>query len=217
MANNTVNPNKEPTKSSLASRKYRNSPKGRAYRERTKQHYAKYNKERRDNLIAAGLCAYCGKCPPRPRYRSCQRCSDTVTAATKVSRARAVADGRCPNCGKNPVLPAMQGKSWSFCESCYFKKTSIDCLKTAKHAELIGEKLRQQNYRCAYTGEEIILGLNDSLDHILPIVHFPELRSDPTNVEWVTRKVNCMKWDSTRDEFIATAYAVVKHYESQLT
>jgi 5-methylcytosine-specific restriction endonuclease McrA len=109
----------------------------------------------------------------------------------------------------------MKGKDWSFCEPCYFKKTSTDCLKTAKHAEVIGQKLKDQNYRCAYTGEEIILGLNDSLDHILPISKFPELRSDPANVEWVTRKVNCMKWDSTRDEFIATAYAVVRHYESQ--
>jgi len=90
-------------------------------------------------------------------------------------------------------------------------------LKTAKHAEAISAKLKAQNYRCAYTGELIVLGVNDSLDHILPTSKFPKLRSDPTNVEWVTRKVNCMKWDSTREEFIATAYAVVKHHQSQLT
>lgn len=110
----------------------------------------------------------------------------------------------------------MKDRCDSFCERCYFKKTSTDCLKTARHAELLGQKLKTQKYRCAYTGEKIVLGLNDSLDHILPISKFPELRHDPENTEWVTRKVNCMKWDSTRDEFIATAYAVVRYYESQL-
>jgi len=105
----------------------------------------------------------------------------------------------------------MKDRCDSFCEPYYFKKTSIDCLKTAKHAELISEKLKAQNYRCAYTGEPIELGVNDSLDHILPTSRFPELRTDPANVEWVTRKVNCMKWDSTRKEFLETALAVVRY------
>jgi len=120
-------------------------------------------------------------------------------------------EGLCNRCGKRPCLSSMKDRCDSFCEPCYFKKTSIDCLKTAKHAELISEKLKAQNYRCAYTGEPIELGVNDSLDHILPTSRFPELRTDPANVEWVTRKVNCMKWDSTRKEFLETALAVVRY------
>lgn len=156
----------------------------------------------------------CSK-PARPGKINCEPCGDRSVTNGKFRKETWAKNGICTNCGKNPSLPAMIGKRYPFCERCYFKKTSIDCLKTAKHAGLIGQKLRDQNYRCAYTGEKIILGLNDSLDHILPISKFPELRSDPANVEWVTRKVNCMKWDSTREEFIATAYAVVRHYESQ--
>jgi 5-methylcytosine-specific restriction endonuclease McrA len=110
----------------------------------------------------------------------------------------------------------MKNRCDSLCEPCYFRKTSTDCLRTAKHGELIGEKLKSQNYRCAYTGELIVLGVNDSLDHILPISRFPELRHDPANTEWVTRKVNCMKWDSTREEFLETARLVVNHADSLL-
>lgn len=198
-----------------AARKFRAAGKQREYRRKTAAQHRARNLFCRQRFIDAGLCAYCGKCPPSPSRRSCQECREIVNKNNRAKIDRKVAQGLCPNCGTNPVLPAMRGKRWSFCERCYFKKTSTDCLKTAKHADLIGQKLKDQNYRCAYTSEEIILGLNDSLDHILPISKFPELRNDPTNVEWVTRKVNCMKWDSTREEFIATAYAIVRHYESQ--
>lgn len=213
MADSIVNEKQQRARE--AQRRYRESGKWREYRQKNKARHCRHNLNRRNRLIAANLCAYCGKVPPRPKYRSCEACSKIVTAATKAWREKCVSNGICPVCGKNPVLPSMKGKNWSFCERCYFKKTSTDCLKTAKHAELIGQKLKDQNYRCAYTGEKIILGLNDSLDHILPISRYPELRSDPFNVEWVTRKVNCMKWDSTRDEFIATTYAVVKHFENR--
>jgi 5-methylcytosine-specific restriction endonuclease McrA len=91
------------------------------------------------------------------------------------------------------------------------KKTSIDCLKGAQHVDVLWDKLKAQNYRCAYTGEMIVLGVNDSLDHIMPISRFPHLRSDPNNVEWVTRRVNCLKWDSTPEEFLKTARLVVEY------
>lgn len=188
-----------------AAKRYRQTPKG-------KVAYARAMFKRYYRLKSQGLCVLCST-PAREGLVHCKRCSERNKRITKEYRTDCVARGLCPNCAKNPVLPAMKGKDWSFCESCYFRKTSIDCLKTAKHAEAICQKLRDQNYRCAYTGEQIILGLNDSLDHVLPISRFPELRHDPANTEWVTRKVNCMKWDSTREEFIATAYAVVHHYE----
>lgn len=187
--------------------RYRQSPKGRASR-------ARIAASRYRRLKEQGLCVRCSE-PSQPEKIYCPICAVKDRQNTKKYRADCVARSVCPNCGTRPVLPAMIGKDWSFCERCYFKKTSTDCLRTAKYAEIIGQKLKDQNYRCAYTGEEIILGLNDSLDHILPTSKFPELRNDPANVEWVTRKVNCMKWDSTRDEFIATAYAVIRHYESQ--
>ncbi len=198
------------SKNREAVRRYQKTAKGKAANSRAmlKRYY---------HLKAQGLCANCGKIPPRVGSVHCDSCATKQKNGTTKWRQEMRDAGLCNRCGKRPCLPSMKDRCDSFCEPCYFKKTSIDCLKTAKHAELIGEKLRAQCYRCAHTGELIVLGLNDSLDHILPTSKFPELRSDPANVEWVTRKVNCMKWDSTRDEFIATAYAVVRHHQFQLT
>lgn len=198
-----------------AERRYEKSAKGKARREATKDDRARASLERYRRLVAAGLCSRCGKTPRRINLVYCEPCGKRDAARVKARRDKNVANGVCTACGKHQSLPSMTGKKYSLCERCYFKKTSTDCLKTAKYAEALGQKLHDQNYRCAYTGELIVLGLNDSLDHVLPISKFPKLRSDPTNVEWVTRKVNCMKWDSTREEFIATAYAVIRHYESQ--
>ena len=47
----------------------------------------------------------------------------------------------------------------------------------------------------------MILGTNATLDHILPASRYPDLRSDPSNVEWVADWVNSMKQDATPDEF----------------
>lgn len=189
-----------------AYRRYKQSSKGRTVQRRQ-------NKQRYHRLRAQGLCALCGKVPVSS-FVHCANCKAKILAGTTAWKQRMRDTGMCNRCGKMPCLETMKDRCDSFCERCYFKKTSTDCLKTAAHAEMLGQKLKAQNYRCAYTGEEIILGLNDSLDHILPISKYPELRHDPENTEWVTRKVNCMKWDSTRDEFIATAYAVVRYYES---
>lgn len=169
------------------------------------------NLRRYYDLKSKNLCALCGKVPPRPDFVYCEPCGKKVRECGYRRKKELAEAGICNACGKNPCLKPLVGKRDCFCERCYFKKTSTDCLKTAKHAELIGEKLKAQNYRCAYTGELIVLGVNDSLDHILPISRFPELRSDPSNVEWVTRKINCMKWDSTQEEFLETARLVVSH------
>ena len=53
----------------------------------------------------------------------------------------------------------------------------------------------------------LILGKNDSLDHIYPAERFPEKRTDPTNVEWATREVNETKRERTPDEFMALLMA----------
>jgi hypothetical protein len=187
-------------------RRYRKTAKGKAANARAML-------KRYHGLKAQGLCANCGQRSPKSGVH-CEECKSKIQRGTTAWKQRMRESGLCNRCGKLPCLPSMKDRCDSFCKPCYFKKTSIDCLKTARHAEVIGEKLKAQNYRCAYTGELIELGINDSLDHILPISRFPELRSDPANVEWVTRKVNCMKWDSTREEFLETARLVANHARS---
>lgn len=184
--------------------RYRKTPKGIAARSRA-------NYTRRQKMIAEGICTYCQKKPPESGYRACRPCLDNVAQRTRKRRDRLIQELKCIRRGKRRCLPAMEGRTESFCETCYFRNAAGNRMGNVKAWDVIRNKFYAQESRCAYTGEAITLGLNDSLDHVLPVSRYPELRGDPNNVVWVTRKVNCMKWDSTRDEFLATALAVVRY------
>jgi CRISPR/Cas system Type II protein with McrA/HNH and RuvC-like nuclease domain len=62
--------------------------------------------------------------------------------------------------------------------------------------------LEDQNYRCPYTGILLKPGDNMSLDHILPTSRFPDLAGSIDNVEWVLDRVNLMKGNLTKEEFL---------------
>ena len=47
---------------------------------------------------AAGLCARCGACPPRPGLRTCERCAAYQAGRAAALRARRAAAGRCVDC-----------------------------------------------------------------------------------------------------------------------
>ena len=47
----------------------------------------------------AGLCPRCGKHPPRPDRKTCQRCADDQRNRAATLRARRIARGLCVTCG----------------------------------------------------------------------------------------------------------------------
>jgi 5-methylcytosine-specific restriction endonuclease McrA len=98
---------------------------------------------------------------------------------------------------------------------CYFKKTAKERLGTRREWAGLRDKLAEQDYRCVYTGMPLVLGVNDSLDHIKPAQHYPELRHDPSNVEWVTREINMMKRDRTPEEFLSLLHCIISYRESR--
>jgi hypothetical protein len=65
----------------------------------------------------------------------------------------------------------------------------------------------QQQGRCAYTGIELIPGLTASLDHIIPTSRGGT--HDESNLQWVTKQINCMKTDMTHDEFLAMCQLIL--------
>jgi 5-methylcytosine-specific restriction endonuclease McrA len=56
-------------------------------------------------------------------------------------------------------------------------------LGSSKYWSRLRDKLVSQGYRCVYTGELLVLGVNDSLDHIYPASRFPERAKDPNNLK----------------------------------
>ena len=121
----------------------------------------------------------------------------------------------CVQCGNNEPLPSLKNnEKYRLCETCYLKKMSRQSLGTDRHWATLREKLATQQYCCAYTGEALVLGVNDSLDHILPMHHFPDSARTPANVEWVTREINEMKRNRTPEQFLTLIHRILRYRES---
>jgi hypothetical protein len=158
------------------------------------------------------ICKNCGDPPELERGR-CATCLQNATEQAWRVRQRRKESGVCVRCGRHEVLPGLEAKAERLCEPCYLKKVCRFNFGTSLHWQRLAEKLVVQQGRCAYTGESLILGVNDSLDHIKPISRFPELRGDPENTEWVCRSVNEMKRDRTPEEFLCLIRQILAHRE----
>ncbi len=66
--------------------------------------------------------------------------------------------------------------------------------------------LEKQTWRCIYSGEELVPGVNASLDHRVPLSR--EGTRTLENVQWVSLKINRMKADLLEEEFIAACCSV---------
>jgi hypothetical protein len=148
-----------------------------------------------------GLCFACGIVPVTDKAM-CESCAEKDITRHRQMRKRRNVQGVCAECGLPSLPPFTRNEGYCLCEVCYLQKVSRIRLRTRKHWTVLRQKLIEQEYRCAYTGELLILGVNDSLEHICPAQRYPELARDPMNTEWVTREVNEMKRDRTPDEFL---------------
>lgn len=151
-----------------------------------------------------GHTTYCRPCEKEvrsdPRYRS-------VAAARNVLiyRTRKLS-GVCTSCGSERLI------GWQLCEKHHYVAIARDRMgiPTVAAGERLRIKLIEQDYKCPYTGTQLIPGKNMELDHILPVSRFPDLRADFDNVEWILADVNHAKSSQTKDEFLALCRSVVR-------
>ncbi len=114
-----------------------------------------------------------------------------------VLRKRHIQSGLCGNCTEK-----LMENSKTVCIKHYFAGVAGKIGLKTKDWEKLKHILESQNHICPYTGKKLTPGVNASVDHILPSSRFPELKSDLSNIEWVDLKVNEVKSDFTRAEFI---------------
>lgn len=162
---------------------------------------------------AKGMCAQCGHNSVSKEKRTCNNCLDNLRENTKIRAHKLNQLGVCVRCGQFPQLLGVTrcGNSHTTCQTCYLKHISQSNLGARKYATLLLEKLEAQNHKCPYTGQELILGNNAWIDHIMPRSRFPELAKDIDNVEWVTETVNRMKQDRTPEEFLKLIRIIYDH------
>ncbi len=70
------------------------------------------------------------------------------------------------------------------------------------------ESFDKQGGRCIYTGVNLIMGDNATLDHKVPKSRGGS--DSIENIQWVTRTINQMKTDMTHEEFVQMCLTVTK-------
>lgn len=150
----------------------------------------------------------------------CESCAKDAREYTRKRSASLVKQGLCASCGQKPHM-LVYGESrpdvmMRQCQTCYLKLASCNRFGSIKHWKVLLVILEDQGYRCSYTGEQLVLGVNDSIDHILPRSRYPDLTLDPSNIQWVTRVVNTMKLNLLDHEFLAVIEKVAKHLGDDL-
>ena len=115
--------------------------------------------------------------------------------------------GLCCSCKEKRL-----DNSIRYCEKHYLCGKSKDHFKTTKLWKELRDLLLSQDTKCALTGTPITLGLNDSLDHIIPTSNTGDKYSkDFSNLRWVTRQVNTVKNNLTDSELIDLLEQIKSH------
>ena len=130
--------------------------------------------------------------------RDCRGPSDgktrCLTCVRKIKR-NLRAKGKCGSCG------GCKDTSSSLCKRCILKNIAKKSLgDSSRHEELL-QLLHNQNYQCPITGLHIELGINASVDHIIPRNRGGNHSVE--NLRWVHVVFNRMKSDFLDSEFVA--------------
>ena len=179
-------------------------------------------RERKSARHQNGRCAL-GSCSKDrlPDQRLCESCSSAAREYTRQRSESLVEQGLCASCGQEPHMliygdsrPDVMVRK---CKTCYLKLASCVRFGSIKYWESLLVVLEAQKYRCAYTGEQLVLGVNDSIDHVLPRSRYPDLTLDMSNIQWTTRIINTMKLNLLDCEFLAVIEKVAKHLGDKLS
>lgn len=157
---------------------YRNRTKKEGFELRCKDCAKRQNKKYRDK-----------------KYR--QQSQEEINIKQRKNRRERLKNGLCEFC-KNKRLE----HSNNHCEKHYLQNLSKQHLGTTKYWRELKDLLISQSYKCKYSGEELILGLNASIDHIKPLSKYPDEYRELENLQWVIKEINVMKKNFTEEEFL---------------
>jgi len=159
----------------------------------TAKRNAKYKSE--------GLCRNCGR-EPDDGKAFCSICINNQKIASNKKREQRRLNNLCLRCGQN--IPLNNSVD---CETCVFKNAARTNLKdNNRHQEL--KELFVKQKTCPYTGLDLILRENASVDHKMPISKGGSNETD--NLQWVHIWANTAKSDCSESEFLEFIRMVAK-------
>ncbi len=145
---------------------------------------------------------YNNKTTPSGLNCYCKQCSNTYKKNRQI-------EGKCKAC-REPKL-----ENSCYCEKHYFMRMASNELGDSKQWEYLRDLWLKQDKKCVYTGEELIIGKNMSLDHIIPKSRDKSLKNSIENVQWVTWLVNRIKYSLNHEEFVTLCHNVSSRFKSK--
>jgi 5-methylcytosine-specific restriction endonuclease McrA len=167
---------------------------------------ARQNKVYQAQQMAKGNCVTCWKPNPRKGLRECGPCAARSTKRAKARDERYKKEGCCRTCGQtegllfSTVTNFTHEQSRITCPDCWYRRIANSHGMSTKDWPVLRDLLVAQNRRCAYSRDVLVLGQNMSLDHKTPTSRGGG--NEPSNLQWVTWRVNLMKSDMTHEEFL---------------
>lgn len=135
----------------------------------------------------------------------CDRCRARRRAQNRKAYHERVGRGQCVYCRKASEIGI-------FCMTHWFKNVGVPHgLGNKKGIQLLSTVWKEQEGRCAVTGEILVPGNNASLDHLVPKAHGGT--NERHNLQWVLLTVNHMKWDLDYADFIEMCRRVVREQD----
>ena len=98
------------------------------------------------------------------------------------------------------------------CRRCWFRFKAGEHLGDTSQGLELEQLLIRQDFKCAYTGELLELGVNASIEHIQPGSRYPHLINNLGNIAWVCKEINYMKRNNTLLEFIDKCRIVLERF-----
>lgn len=167
------------------------------------------SKKRRTGAAESGMCPECGTRPPADGSKRCEQCRVRARRNSqkpsskeyhKNRRARLISEGTCIHCAKN------KNNGTQLCDDCNIGSIATHAGRRDCFVEL-KQKLTDQKFVCPISGVRLTVGVNASLDHIVPRARGGSDELD--NLQWVDKMTNNMKLDRTTEEFIAHCRLIV--------
>jgi hypothetical protein len=171
-----------------------------------------YLKTKKENRIWSSLCQSCGKPYGQPKRSKwvCEECKCSnrqKQADLKVIRIEA---GLCYKCGKD------KDTNNDRCTICYLKDISHTQFKQRKRYTDLLELFEKQKGVCPYTGRQLTIGVNASVDHIVPKSRGGS--NDISNLQWLYNgdfDVNWIKGMLLEGEFFGAIIEIYGHLEER--
>lgn len=146
--------------------------------------------------------------------KTCSTCAERKKKKMYALYEDRSSKGLCFECGR-PAIPTTIGSgvlgtnSRPQCEEHLFKRLAFRATGKVSDAKMLKNMVKEQDYKCAYTGQKLVIGKNASLDHIIP--RSAGGANCRTNLCWCLWEVNMMKHRFSYKEFLAFCRSVVVH------